>query len=101
MKPLLDALGPNHYDNLQTIAQARDILGRAKAPTNTEFSTAQSLKKMDTPGGYTPKTFAFYQTKAAAVGLANRMNKMSNKEYESIMKSAIYNPSLARQLAKE
>jgi hypothetical protein len=43
LKPVMDQLGPNHWDNLMDIAEAQKISSRTRAPTEVELAKLQDV----------------------------------------------------------
>jgi len=108
LKPVMDALGPKHWDNLMTIAEAEQIAGRSKAPTYVELSKAEDpierltgttgkgwfsrIRGLNTPMGVS-KGYA-------ALDLGGKLAlKLRTEEMARIREEALLNPEMSQVLA--
>jgi hypothetical protein len=69
LKPVMDTLGPEHWKNLRTIAEAEAVSNRVKAPTGVEM---KKLEDVGTKYTGTSVKSLFASAKATASG---RMSK--------------------------
>lgn len=108
LKPVLDQLGPDHWKNLKTIAEAEEIAGRVKAPTSVE------LKKLEDVGtkytGTSVKSL-FATAKAANSGRLSKgyaildaagrfVYKIKGEKVQQLREAALFDPDLAGLMAQ-
>lgn len=108
LKPALDRLGKDHYENLKTIAGARAILDRTSVPTQVGATKLSDIVEQTT--GSTPRiiwaqtvnTTAGRQSPVSAgLHLLSRFGiKVREDNAQKLMAEAIYNPEIAALWAK-
>ncbi len=106
IKPALDKIGPDQFNNLVTLAGGAQIAGRVKAPQSVELeklkdigeaTTGTSVKGlfsrlMNVEKGYMSGSYA-----ALDVG-GRYVYKIKAEEARRLMEAAIYDPEMARAL---
>ena len=106
LKPQLDKLGPNHFDNLVTLAKGEEIAGRTAAPTHISLERLQDIgeKTVGTPikgllsrGMNVAKGYMSPMYAAADV-LGRYAYKVKTEDVNKILESAIYDPEMAKAL---
>ena len=109
LKPALDALGPNHFNNLRTIAGAKTILGRTRLPTTVEAGRIKDIAEEITGTGapsllsQARATFITRQSSPMymlSLALSKFGIKLREEQAQDLMKEAIYNPQVASAWAK-
>lgn len=108
LKPMLDRLGPNHFENLKTISGAKTIMGRTDVPKMVNETKLGDVVESVT--GSTPRTIWAQSTNAAAgrqsytsgvLHLLSRFGiKVREDQAEAMMRAAIYEPAIASTWAK-
>lgn len=107
LKPVLDKLGPKHWENLKTIAEAEEVAGRVKAPTQVELSQPKDLGQQ-TIGTSVKSLFA--SAKAAAAGRMSKeyalldiggrfLYKQRADTLGKLREEAVFNPEMAELLS--
>ena len=107
LKPVMDALGPEHWKNLKTIAEAEAIAGRVKAPTGVEM---KKLEDVGTKYTGTSVKSLFASAKATASGRMSKgyaviegagryVYKIKSEEAGRLLDEALFNPDIAGTLA--
>lgn len=107
LKPVMDALGPEHWKNLKTIAEAEAVAGRVKAPTGVEMKKLEDLGTKYT--GTSVKSL-FASAKATASGRMSKgyaviegagryIYKVKSEEADRLLDEALFNPDIAGTLA--
>ncbi|MCA3041893.1 MAG: hypothetical protein ING51_02650, partial [Rhodocyclaceae bacterium] len=106
LKPALDKLGKDHFNNLKTLAKAQEIAGRVKAPTDVNLTRLQDLaeqaigtsgkgilsRMMNAEKGYMSGTYVTFD-------LGGRyIYKIKSEEAAKLTEAAIYDPALAKAL---
>lgn len=106
LKPLLNKLGPNHYENLQTLTKAEEMMGRVRPPTNVNLDKLKDIgeqtvgtsgkgilsRLMNVNKGYASAEYVTFD-------LGGRyIYKVKTEEANRIMEAAIYDPEMAKAL---
>lgn len=106
LKPLLNKLGKDHYENLQTLAKAEEMMGRVKSPTNVNLDKLKDIgeqtigtsgkgilsRLMNVNKGYASAEYVTFD-------LGGRyIYKVKTEEANKIMEAAIYDPEMAKAL---
>src|SRR3990167_7201478 len=104
----MDKLGPNHFDNLKTIASAQTIQGRVSHPTHVEALSITGMAEGLT--GSTPRTIWAQAANtvnnrqspiSGALFLLSRfLIKRTEDSTDNLLKGIIYHPELAAEMAK-
>lgn len=108
LRPVLNRLGPQHYDNLKILANADTILGRTQVPTHAV--TPRMQDGLENITGSSPRT-VWAQTANAAAGRQSHVSaflhlftrfgiRLTEKQTNAVLKEVIYNPELARDLVR-
>lgn len=107
LKPVLDRLGPDHFNNLRTIASGTTILNRTTTPVHAEVGKMMSAIEEAT--GSSPRTIYAQSSNATAgrqspvSGVLHLLSRFGIKKAEErvtdVMREVIYNPELAAQLS--
>ena len=109
LKPALDQLGPNHFNNLRTIAGARTVLGRTQLPTTVEAGRIKDIAEQITGTGapslisQARATFITRQSSPMymlSLALSKFGIKLREEQTQALIKEAIYNPETASAWAK-
>lgn len=106
LKPAMDRLGKDHYQNLTTLARAKEIGARTRAPTDVNLSKLQDLgeQAIGTSGkGILSRMLAvekgYMGAPYVAFDLGGRyIYKVRTEEANRLMEAAIYDPALASAL---
>lgn len=107
LKPVMDTLGPEHWKNLKTIAEAEAIASRVKAPTGVEM---KKLEDVGTKYTGTSVKSLFASAKATAAGRMSKgyaivegagryVYKIKSEEADRLLDEALFNPDIAGTLA--
>lgn len=106
LKPLLNKLGKDHYENLQTLTKAEEMMGRVKSPTNVNLDKLKDIgeqtigtsgkgilsRLMNVNKGYASAEYVTFD-------LGGRyIYKVKTEEANKIMEAAIYDPEMAKAL---
>lgn len=106
LKPLLNKLGKDHYENLQTLTKAEEMMGRVKPPTNVNLDKLKDIgeqtigtsgkgilsRLMNVNKGYASAEYVTFD-------LGGRyIYKVKTEEANKIMEAAIYDPEMAKAL---
>ena len=106
LKPLLNKLDPNHYDNLKTLAKAEEMMTRTRVPEHVALEKLKDIgeqtvgtsgkgilsRLMNVHKGYMSPEYA-----AADIG-GRYIYKTKMEEANKIMEAAIYDPQMAKAL---
>lgn len=108
LKPALDRLGKDHFENLKTIAGAKTILGRTEVPTTV--GATKTVGFLEEVTGSTPRTIWSQSANTSAgrqspvsagLHLLSRYGiKAKEENAVKMMAEAIYNPEIAATWAK-
>lgn len=109
IKPLMNKLGQDHYKNLETLAEAQNVLKRYDVPRRALVSNKPRDIVEETSG--TSFKSLLSQMRAAAQGRVSKEYIMSDiggkylftlkqQEASKLLQAAFYNPKLAEDLAK-
>lgn len=107
LKPVLDKLGKDHWDNLMDIAKAEEIAGRVKAPTHVELGRPQDIGSQ-TLGTSVPSLLAKVQNvKAGRTNeiyqgldvLSRFFYKTRTEELQRLRQAALTDPDVAGVMA--
>jgi hypothetical protein len=106
LKPALDKLGKDHFNNLKALAKAKEIASRTKAPTDVNLTRLQDLAEqaigtsgkgvlsrlMNAEKGYMSGAYVTFD-------LGGRyLYKIKSEEAAKLTEAAIYDPALAKAL---
>lgn len=108
LKPVLDKLGENHFNNLAALAKGQEIAARTKAPKNVNLTDIQDIgqqtlgtpvkgilsRAMGVAKGYMSPAYAVFD-----VG-SRYFYKIKTAEKENLISSMIYDPELANSLLR-
>jgi len=108
LRPALNRLGPQHFDNLQVLANAETIMGRTAVPSHA--ITPKMTGAIEDVTGSSPRTI-WAQTTAAAAGRQSHVSavlhllsrfgiKTAENRADDVLREVIYNPALARDLVR-
>jgi hypothetical protein len=108
LKPVMDALGKEHWNNLKAIAKAEEIAGRSKAPSTVELSKIQDPAEqlVGTSGkGLLQRMMAVHQGRAGTpwtvADVAGRMMyKVKTEEMARLREAALFDPEVSALLSK-
>ena len=109
LKPALDALGMNHFNNLKTIAGAKTVLGRTDMPTTVQAGrikdiaeelTGTGLPSLISMGRATTITRQSSPVYMLSAVLSKFGIKLREDQTRKMMEEAIYNPEVASAWAK-
>lgn len=106
LKPLLNKLDPNHYDNLKTLAKAEEMMTRTRVPEHVALEKLKDIgeqsvgtsgkgilsRLMNVHKGYMSPEYA-----AADIG-GRYIYKTKMEQANKIMEAAIYDPEMAKAL---
>jgi len=106
LKPLLNKLDPNHFDNLKTLAKAEELMTRTRVPEHVNLEKMKDIAEqavgtsgkgilsrlMNVHKGYMSPEYA-----AADIG-GRYFYKTKMEEANKIMEAAIYDPEMAKVL---
>jgi hypothetical protein len=106
LRPALNKLGPDHFENLQTLAKAEEMMGRVKSPTNVNLDKLKDIgeQTIGTSGkGILSRLMnvnkGYMSGEYAAFDLGGRyIYKIKTEEANKIMEAAIYDPEMAKAL---
>lgn len=106
LRPVLNRLGPQHYDNLKILSNAETIMGRAAVPSSAV--TPKMTSTVENLTGSTPRTIWAQSANTAAgrqspvsgvLHLLSRFGiKYAENKTDEVLREVIYNPSLASAL---
>ena len=108
LKPVMDALGKDHWDNLKTLAEADMIANRVVAPKGVSLSGAKDpfenvlgisgkgllSRGMNVAKGYMSKSYAL------ADAASHVYYKIRTEELARLREEALFDPEIASVLAK-
>ena len=110
LRPIMNRLGPNHFENLETIAGAMTIRGRAGTAPKTANLPGKPADLVEQVTGSSPRTIWSQSVNTAAgrqsgtsavLHLLSKFGiKMREEQAAKVMREAIYNPGLAKELAR-
>lgn len=108
IRPVLNRLGPEHFENLRIIAGAETILGRTVQPQHANVQ--RIIDPIEQATGSSPRTI-WSQSVNTTAGRQSGMSavlhllsrygiKMGEERVTDVMREVIYNPELARTLSQ-
>lgn len=107
LKPVMDSLGPEHWKNLKTIAEAEEVASRVTAPTGVEMKKLEDIGTKHT-GTSVKSLFATAKATAAGrmskgyavvEGVGRYIYKIKSAEADRLLDEALFNPDIAGTLA--
>ena len=109
LQPVFDALGPNHWKNVNTLVDAYEAAGRVKAPTTIKMEQPKDPLEQATGSSFRRVLSLFKniaqrfgsESDAAIVLAGGYLAKLSKESTLKALDDAIYNPELAALMIEQ